>query len=375
MMIKSTTLASFLAAALLYTPAYATKGSRTRQSPQGMVEGQAGAAQRTATQRRLTASAKSKRTLVPTKKLKGNGRPVSLLPVQELVTELFGAQKADAQASDWLPIPETVVTDANGKITSWKGGGWVYEAEAKFQVPATTMASIQTAMEQNDLERFVGPKLGADFRAKGYRLVKQVAGTTTQDYKDVYLDTADYRGTKQGISIRFRQVGSQIGTNNGMVEIKIYTKGAKNTAVQDRLEIRFRTDDVYTAQRLFDRDPALEAYNPLAKLDQFDPGFKGKAQSPVVNLNNQRLEYQLRDANDKPLYLFTLDTVNGSSPRSTKAGTAKHHEFEVEQMFTDAGPEAAAMLRDITQKIEDSFSLPRSTFNKPGQAAKNLGLI
>ena len=139
----------------------------------------------------------------------------------------------------------------------------------------------------------------------------------------------------------------------------------------DKLRSKFLADVEAGALKV----TAAERSATLAKLDQFDPAFKGKTLSPVVNLNNQRLEYQLRDANDKPLYLFTLDTVNGSSPRSTKAGTAKHHEFEVEQMFTDAGPEAAAMLRDITQKIEDSFSLPRSTFNKPGQAAKNLGLI
>lgn len=379
-MIKSSLFAGFLALTLLQAPgAHAARSTRANnQGPHASaIEGAGKRAAQRPSQRRLTSKRiGAKIKAVPTKQLKGDGRPVRLMPVQELVNELFGAQKPDAQASDWLPIPGTVVTDpATGKTTGWKGVGWVYEAEAKFQVPTETMGSIQTAMEENNLERFVGPELGADFRAKGYRLVKQVKQAGTQDYKDQYLDTSDLRGTKQGISIRFRQVGSQIGTNNGMVEIKIYTKGAENTAVQDRLEIRFRTDDTYTAERLFARDPALEPYNPLAKLDQFDPAFKGKKLSPVVQLNNQRLEYQLQDASGKPLYLFTLDTVNGGSPRKAKAGTATHHEFEVEQMFTDASPEAAQKLRDMTQSIEDSFSLPRSTYNKPGQAAKNLGLF
>jgi hypothetical protein len=295
------------------------------------------------------------------------GRPKRLLPVGELTRFLFDGIKPGAKSTDWHPIPGT---------GDKKYLGWVHEAEAKFQVPEARMVPIEQAMAQNDLEAFFGPEIGAQFRAQGYFLEKQVKNAGTVRYADPYLDTPDLRATRQGISIRHRQIADQIGTENGMMEVKLYTAG-KPGPVQERLEVRFRTDAEYSFKRMLSRDRAVEAWNPLSYLDRFDPDFQGQTLKPAVILENERLEYQLKDKDGKPAYLFTLDRVFGkrAEPVAGKRNETRHNEFEVEQMFADDSEGARARLIELTTHIENRFQLTRSSMNKPGTVAKNLGML
>ena len=326
----------------------------------------AGNPSQVAAQQQQTA-ARTRRAAAPKKAQLG--RPDKLMPVKQLVKKLFGDVKSDMEASDRIYIPGN---------PDQKYLGTFYEMESKHLVRTSVVPQLEDAMAKNDLERVFGPTLGKRLRAQGFYLQKQVKEAGTVRYSDPYLDTPNMLATRQGISIRHRQIGSQIGTDLGMFEVKLYTKESANSPVQGRLEIRFRTDSKYSAARMLARDPELERYNPLTYLEKFDPRFKGQPIKPAVILDNQRLEYQLKNAAGEPQYLFTLDRVNGQRavPVPGKVNVSPGHiEMEIEKMVEDESPNAKRALHRLTKLVEKQFGLQRSPLNKPGTVAQSMGML
>jgi diadenosine tetraphosphate (Ap4A) HIT family hydrolase len=239
---------------------------------------------------------------------------------------------------------------------------WFQEDEAKYSVPTTSYDKIDEALREasrtGDLSLVVGDLLGSELKAGGFVLEKIVEEKSGRQFRDAYYDDEAGTATKKGLTIRFRQVADEIGTDKGRFTAKIL--GPRRGAVWSRGEVKFTAGADFPEKKFLQSGAVADEINPVAYLRKF---YQFGELRPSVIIQDERHEFVLKNPETKEsLYLVTLDAVTATTPDGKKEG--KFYEVEMERIVGSDDPKDQAAQRQFAEAFAHRFGLKPSSMTK-----------